>query len=243
MRTIVIGNLKGGIGKSTSTENLAYAISSLRKKVLVVDADPQTNSTPFLTKANANGKTILDVVRHPEKVKRCIYQSRYEGISVIKGNTALKEGDVTVENWFMTAMDAVCGEYDFCLVDTRPVFENITTSVTYAADLFLTPVYLDNYCRDNLALVEEFLDSLPEEKRPEWKVFATMVDSRRKSQRDIYEDLLTKHNYPFMGTCISDSAVVDNALRLYKPVMKHRSKSQVALDYMDLAKEIVEMEV
>lgn len=242
MHTYVIGNLKGGTGKTTSAVNLAYSLSLLGKRGLVIDADPQTNLTPFFTKANQNGKTIWDVLSAPEKVKRCIYHSRYPGIDIIKGDPALREADVTSRGWLICVLEQLQEVYDFCIIDTRPAFENITVSAIVAADVFLTPACLDKFCRDNLALVEEFLENLPEQYKPEWKVFATKVDANRRSQRAIYKDILTKHDYPFMDTCVSRGADIANALDLYKPVMKHRSKSQVTKDYMDLAKELLKEE-
>lgn len=238
MYTYAIGNLKGGTGKTTSAVNLAYSLSLLGKRVLVIDADPQTNLTPFFTKANQNGKTIWDVLSAPERVKRCIYHSRYPGIDIIKGDPALQEGDVTSRGWLVSVLGQLQEVYDICIIDTRPAFENIAVSAVVAADAFLTPACLDKFCRDNLALVEEFLGSLPEEYRPEWMVFATKVDANRRSQRAIYKDLLARHDYPFLDTCISRSADIDNALDLYKPVRKHRGKSRCPPDYMDLAEEL-----
>ena len=242
MYTYTITNLKGGTGKTTSAVNLAYSLSLLGKKVLVIDADPQANLTPFFTKANRQGRTVLDVFREPEKVQHCIYRSRYAGIDIIKGNTMLRESDAESGWQLVGALEQVQDIYDYCIIDTRPAFEDLTLSAIIAADMLLTPACLDKFCRDNLALVDEFLDSIPEECRPKWKVFATKVDPLRKAQRSIYEDLLAKHAYPFLETCISRSAIVDNALDYYKPVMKHRSKNQVSMDYMDLAKELMEME-
>lgn len=241
MDTYVIGNLKGGTGKTTSAVNLAYSLSLFGKRVLVIDADPQTNLTPFYTKANQNGMTISDVLSAPGKVKRCIYRGRYPGIDIIKGDPALRETDVTSKGWMLFVLEQLqeMGIYDTCIIDTRPAFENIAVSAIVAADVLLTPVCLDKFCRDNLALVEDFLEQLPEQYRPEWKVFATKVDAHRRSQRAIYKDLLTKHDYPFLDTCISRSADIDNALDLYKPVMKHRRKSQASKDYMDLAKALL----
>ena len=74
---------------------------------------------------------------------------------------------------------------------------------------------------------------------PVWKVFATMVNSNRRAQREIYEDLVGRHDYPFLTTCVSASSVVDNALLLYKPVAKHRKSNPVADDYLELANEIL----
>ena len=241
MITIVIGNLKGGTGKTTSTANLAYSLSTFKKKVLVIDAEPQRNLTPFFINAVESGQTLQNVLEKPEKIRRCIYHSRYPKIDVIKGSTSLQEDDVLQRDWLEHALQNVQEKYDYCIVDTRPAFERITVSAMIAADILLTPVCLDKFCRDNLTLVEEFLSSMPEQLRPEWRIFANKVDSRRKSQRKIYKDLMEKHDYPFLESCISRSAVVDNALEYYKPVKKHRSGSQVAQDYMDLAEELLQL--
>ena len=242
MYTYTISNLKGGVGKTTSAVNLAYSLSILEKRVLVIDADPQANLTPFFLKVNQRGKTLLDVFKEPKKVKSCIYTSRYPGIEIIKGNTALQEEDAEAGWQLKEALEELVDAYDCCIIDTRPAFEAITLSAILASDMLLTPACLDKFCRDNLALVDEFLDTIPEDCRPEWHVFATKVDCSRKAQRNIYEDLLARHDYPFFENCISRSAAVDNALELYKPVLRHRAKNQVAQDYLDLAKELLEME-
>ena len=242
MYTYAITNLKGGTGKTTSAVNLAYSLAMTGKRVLVVDADPQANLTPFFARANRHGKTLLDVLKEPQKAEGCIYRSKYLNIDIIRGNTALRESDVQSEWQLARALAAIQKDYDYCIIDTRPAFENLTMSAVYAADLLLTPACLDKFCRDNLALVDEFLDSIPEEYRPEWLVYATKVDPNRKAQRSIYTDILEKHAYPFLTTCISRSAVVDNALNLYKPVGKHRPKSQVSQDYMELVAELMERE-
>lgn len=116
----------------------------------------------------------------------------------------------------------------------------LTMNALYAADVFLTPVKFDNFCRDNLTMVEdayhEILENNPD---LEWKIFANMV-SNTKTQKLSSEDLITKHDYPFMQSCISRTAIVDNALSLYKPVAKHRVMSNVAQDFVDLVEELLE---
>lgn len=218
MKRFVIGNLKGGVGKTTTAVNLAYSMAKLGKKVLVLDADPQTNLTPFFTKVNANGHTIKTVLQHPNLVRSAIYRTRYANIDIIKGSTDLIENDAYDTNALLKAMMQIQDRYDVCIMDTRPAMELITTSALYAADVLVTPVCLDKFCRDNLLLVED-----------------------KRAQRHTYIDMVERHCWPFMETCISKGAVVENALEYYKPVMKHRSKSQVALDFMDLAMELQEV--
>lgn len=244
MKVITISNLKGGVGKTTSAVNLAFSLSLMGKRILLIDADPQANLTPFFAKANQYGTTIRDALYLSgagQSIKRCIKRSRYPGISIIRGDTGLTEEEGIHMEGLMK--EIVCSgmedTYDFCIIDTRPAFENITSSAIVGSDLILTPVCLDKFCRDNLGLVDEYMDSIPEETRPDWRVFATKVDGSRKAQRNIFADLMEKHEYPFLNTCISRSAAVDNALEYYKPVQKHRSGSPVASDYMELAREVM----
>lgn len=85
MKTIAIANLKGGCGKSTSSVNLAYSLMSLGKKILLIDLDPQCNSTRFFTKVNGTGKTVQNVLANPKSINQCIYRTKYKNIDIIRG--------------------------------------------------------------------------------------------------------------------------------------------------------------
>ena len=254
MYKIAISNLKGGVGKTTTTVNLAYSFMHLGKKILVVDADPQANATPFFLPRKTE-RSIKDVYRNPAHVKRSIYRTRYGNIDIIPGSTELEEDDASQIDVIKKALDTVADRYDICLIDTRPAFEQLTITCICAADLVLTPVCLNKFCRDNLSVVDEKINGLryiypvldgelmEPICSPVWKVFATMVNSNRRAQREIYEDLVGRHDYPFLTTCVSASSAVDNALLLYKPVAKHRKNNPVADDYLELANEILSVKV
>ncbi len=242
MKTYVIGNLKGGVGKTTSAVNLMYSMAMQGKRVLGIDADPQANLTPFFARAASRGRTVRDVLQKPKAIRGAIYRSRYPHIDIVKGSTDLRETDAASlgELWF--ALKAVETRYDVCFIDTRPAFERITLNALYAADTLLVPVCLDKFCRDNLLVVEERLEDIQQDIGPRalsWHVFANKVENKR-AQRNTYMDMVERHSWPFLETCISRGAVVSNALEQYKPVARHRSKCQVAQDYMELAKELLE---
>lgn len=238
MKTYAIGNLKGGVGKTTSAVNLAYSMSVLGKKVLVIDLDPQSNLTSFFGKVNLTGRTVRDVLQAPHKIKSAIYRSKYHRIDIIRGNTELKEADAGNRETLKSALIFIEDLYDICIIDTRPAFEALTSNALYAADVLLTPVCLDKFCRDNLLLVEDAYHDLGDAGL-EWKIFANKVENK-KAQRNTYVDIVQYHSLPVLETCISKGAVVDNALEYYKPIIRHRSKSQVAQDYLELAKELLE---
>ena len=154
MKVYVVANLKGGVGKTTTTVNVAYTFSEMGGRVLVIDLDPQCNCTRFFAKVNGYSKTIRDVLENPK-------------ITEQKTPWRLKE-----------ALGYLKKDYDVCLIDTRPVFDMLTMNALYAADVFLTPVKFDNFCRDNLTMVEdayhEILENNPD---LEWKIFANMVSN------------------------------------------------------------------
>ena len=238
MKVYAIGNLKGGVGKTTTTVNLAYSFARLGKKVLVIDLDPQKNCTPFFTKASEYDHTVRHVLDEPENINSAIYKTKYRLIDIIKGSSKPIKNEETDK--LKKALDIVKEDYDICLIDTRPVFDGLTKNALYAADILLTPVKFDNFCRDNLSIVEDAYHEITDKNTGlKWKVFANMI-ANAKAQRISSMDLLAKHDYPFMDSCISRTAVVDNALSLYKPVAKHRSGSVVAEDFMELAKELLE---
>lgn len=245
MRVYAVWNGKGGTGKTTTAVNLAYNLSVLGQKVLLVDLDPQTNATPFFTKANENAYTVRNLFRdlfeHPEKVKRCIYRSKYPLLDVIKGDTHLSEADAHDDYTIKDALWNVKAEYDVAVIDCRPSFENLTRNALCAADILLTPIQLDGYCKDNLALVQRMYDEILadySDHEIEWKVFANRV-KLLKSSRNIYSELMTKYTYPLVTTCVSDRAAVSSATVAKKPLLKHRKNDAATEDFMSLTKELM----
>jgi len=242
MKLVAVGNFRGGIGKSTTTVNLAHTFAKMRQKVLVIDCDPQNNTTPFFTTVKENGKSIVEAIEAPERAQEFVEPSRYENIDVLKGSTALMGEELPKESlgWLITVKETLEDDYDICIVDTNPNLSSLTVSALVAADLLLTPIGLNESSRDNLALLQEKIEPVIEQGLV-WKVFAMKVDLNRKAQRQSLDDIVNKHSYPFLEHYISSAADVDNAWKYYKPVERHRSKSIVVEEFYALAKEVYEV--
>lgn len=93
MKVYVIGNLKGGVGKTTTTVNLAYTYAEMGGRTLVIDLDPQCNCTRFFAKVNEYNKTIKDVLEAPEHINSAIYRTKYEDIITLSTCSGKSKGD------------------------------------------------------------------------------------------------------------------------------------------------------
>ncbi len=238
MNTYAIWNMKGGVGKTTCTVNLAYAMSKIfGKKVLVVDLDPQVNSTPFFTKEARLSASIFDVLHKNMECELAVNRSVYPGIDIIKGNTQLKR---TGKDMYRL-QDAFCNlTYDVVLIDCSPCYDYLSRCALCASDELIVPIILDGYCKDNLSDVHRaYLEIQEYNEHLSWRVFANRIRSNQR-QRDIYRDLVQCHAYPLYETCISDRAEVQQAVDKKRPVLKFASKSAAACDFVELAREILQ---
>lgn len=237
---ITVWNMKGGVGKTTTTINLAYDWSEQGRRILVIDLDPQVNTTPIFTKANENGTTITDVIEGQGKAREAVRRTRFKNVDIIKGSSSLWEGyDI---DSLARALSGVRQDYDAIVIDCQPSCGSLTRNALYTADVILTPAVLDRFCLDNLRTAGDILSDMEDdrEKETRWMVFANKVRNIR-SQKLIYEDIMRKCDYPFLGTCISDCAAIPNSLALRKPVARHASNSPASMDFRSLAEEVWEV--
>lgn len=237
---LAVWNLKGGVGKTTTTINLAYELAGRGGRILVIDLDPQVNTTPIFVKANEFGHTVLDVLEEPEKAEKAIRRTRYKCIDIIKGSSSLWEGYQM--DSLSRALKDIRYCYDAVLIDCQPSCGSLTRNALCAADIVLTPVVLDRFCLDNLHTVGNILSDIEDEKNGifKWLIFANKVKNIR-SQKRIYTDIMERCDYPFLDTCISERAAVPNALALRKPLAKHSKNDSATTDFRALSQEIWEV--
>ena len=157
-KVISLVNQKGGVGKTTTSINLSSALGHLGKKVLLIDLDPQSNSTTGLGLNKADiSKSIYDVITHSCDIRDAIIKTKFKNLSIIPSmiylsgaeieliQTASKESNFVIGDQLKMQIDLIRDRYDYILIDCPPALGVLTTNALAASDSVLIPVQCEYY--------------------------------------------------------------------------------------------------
>lgn len=248
-RTIVVANQKGGVGKTTTAINLSASLAELGKKVLVIDIDPQGNTTSGLgvDKEEAEN-TVYELLLGELEISDCIQKEVFENLDVIPSNINLAAAEIELidveDKQFILkkAVDEVRENYDFIIIDCPPSLSMLTINAMCAGDTVLVPIQCEYYALEGLSQLMQTIELVKERLNTELEiegVVFTMYDARTNLSLQVVENVKNNLNQNIYKTIIPRNIRLAEAPSHGLPITKYDSKSTGAESYRLLAEEVI----
>lgn len=253
-KTIAFANNKGGSGKTTTCANVGYSLSTLGRKVLMIDGDMQLNlSLSFFSEENvlefASGeKNLYNAVKKEEDLTDYVVHTSYENLDLIPSSTLMSGIEYELFTKWQREMILSrglakikeSGEYDYILIDAPPTLGGWVMNILCASDFVILPVEASPWGLFGVANMFEFLDNV-KRLAPALSllgVVITKMDARKNYGRQTLEVLREYQEVTVFDTVIRVDSEIEWAQDNSKPVMVHKKSARSAGEYLELAKEV-----
>lgn len=250
-KVIAIANQKGGVGKTTTAINLAASLAVLEKKVLVVDADPQANTTSGLNfSPDGNSKrTLYEVMIGQLDIHDALIQTEMENLHMVPSHINLVGAEIELlnaearESIFRKAIRPVRDEYDYIIIDCSPSLGLITVNSLAAADSVIIPVQPEFFALEGLGKLLQTIRLVQNGINPTLTIegfVVTMFDGRTKVHTQVVGELREHFKDMVFRTIIQRNIRLSEAPSHGKPIILYDVMSNGTNNYLNLAKEVLE---
>lgn len=248
-KIIAIANQKGGVGKTTTSINLSACLAEKGKKVLVIDTDPQGNTTSgFGIDKNNLENTVYELFLGECSIRDCIIKNVIKNVSVLPANVNLAAAEIELigvekkEYILRNEVDYIKDEYDYIIIDCPPSLNMLTLNSMTTADSVLVPIQCEYYALEGLSQLIHTINLVKERLNPDLRmegVVFTMYDARTNLSMQVVENVKENLSQKVFETLIPRNIRLAEAPSYGEPINIYDAKSAGAEAYMKLADEII----
>ena len=248
-KIIAIANQKGGVGKTTTSVNLAASLGVLEKKILIIDVDPQANASSGLG-IDVDGVEVgsYQVLEHTKSAKEAVIKSNAPNVDIIPAHIDLVAIEIELvdkderEYMLKEALTAIRNDYDYIIMDCAPSLGLLTLNALTAADSVIIPIQCEYFALEGLGKLLNTIKSVQKIHNEALDIeglLLTMFDSRLRLSNQVVEEVQKHFSDMVFNTIIQRNVRLSEAPSYGESIINYDVSSRGATNYLSLAKEII----